>query len=584
MQLIGRIGAGLVGTMALVILVGWYNKITLPTLIWPGAFSMKPITALALLFLAVAVITLGRRILPFVLGVTVAAIGAVTLTEYIFGLSSGIDELIPGINFDGETSRMAPATALALLLLGASVVASRLKLTTLMLGLIITALCVSQIALQGYAYDVSSLYALGGLVSMALHSALGVTVLSLSLLLQHPSVGPVSLLQNRESAGKLLRPGILFIIFGPFALGWLILWAQRQGWFDTAFGVAILVLSMTVLGCGLIVRAAVGLRELDRQRDGIQFSLAEANSTLETTVEARTRELAEIVDKFRTVIQIAPVGIVQLNVEGGLVTANDQWLSLSGLTWQESLGDGWATALHPDDADRVLAEWKSVLSTGEGHETTLRFLTPEGHVNWVQVSTAPIRDTEQVSGYLATVTDITALRAAEARLKHLAFHDSLTNLPNRILLLDRLKQALLQAARHDLGVGVLFIDLDRFKIVNDSLGHPAGDAVLSEIAVRLGLGVRASDTVARVGGDEFVVVCPDIRSRKDVLEIADNLRKVIVEPIIIGNQIASVGASIGVVFGAGQDDVESLLGDADRAMYLAKGRERSSLQGAGGLG
>lgn len=584
MQLIGRIGAGLVGTMALVILVGWYTRISLPTLLWPGAFTMKPMAALGLLLLAVAVITLGRRILPIVLAVTVAVIGAVILTEYIFGLSSGIDELIPGINFDGETSRIAPATALALLLLGASVMASRLKLTTLMLGLIITALCVSQIALQGYAYDVSSLYALGGLTSMALQSALGVTVLSLSLVLQHPLVGPISLFQNRESAGKLLRPGILFIIIGPFALGWLILWGQRQGWFDAAFGVAILVLSMTILGCGLILTASAGLRELDRQRDSTQFSLAEANSALEATVETRTQELAEIVDKFRTVIQIAPVGIVQFNVEGGLVTVNDQWLSLSGLTRQESLGDGWASALHPDDADRVLAELKSAPSTGEGHETTLRFLTPEGHVNWVKVSTAPIRHAKQVSGYLATVTDITALRAAEARLEHLAFHDALTNLPNRILLLDRLKQALLQAARHNQGVGVLFIDLDRFKAVNDSLGHSAGDAVLSEIAVRLGRGVRASDTVARVGGDEFVVVCPDIENKRDILEIADNLRKIIVEPITIGSQTASVGASIGVVFGVGHDDVESLLGDADRAMYLAKGRERSSLQGAVGLG
>lgn len=692
MQLISRIGAGLVGAMALTVLISWYANIAALRVLWPGLLSMKPVTALTLIFLSVAVIAIGQRALALPLSVVTAAIGALVLARYILDSPLGIYPLFPGINFGGDIPQMAPATALSLLLLGASVVASLLGRTTLMLTLVVAVLCGSQIAVQGYAYGVSSLYELGNDTSMSLPTALGVTVLSLSILLQHPSAGLVRLLWDRESTGKFLRPGMLFIIFGPFTLGWLILWAQRQGWFDAAFSVTLLVLSMTLLGFGLIFMTAVGLRKLDRQRHVALHALDQANRKLKTTVEARTHELAETAQKLHTFLQIAPVGIVQLDTKGGFVATNEQWRALSGLTMQESLGDGWATAIHPEDADRVLAEWKSAVSTGKAYETTMRFLTPAGHMNWVQVSTTPIIDTEHVGGYLASVTDITALsaaqesasaararfeaafassplgtaivsldgrvleanrrlfeltgrsttavlnepieaifmqpetvnsastrqqidrqirredkeetwvkvsvatihegaqtsgllyqledvtarRVAEARLQHLAFHDPLTNLPNRMLLLDRLKQALLQAVRHDLGVGVLFIDLDRFKTVNDDLGHHAGDVVLSKVAVRLRLSARTSDTVARIGGDEFVVICPDVKSLRDVYKIAETLQKAIVKPILIGDQTASVGASIGVVFGVGHDDPEELLRDADQAMYLVKNKQSNS--------
>jgi diguanylate cyclase (GGDEF)-like protein len=194
---------------------------------------------------------------------------------------------------------------------------------------------------------------------------------------------------------------------------------------------------------------------------------------------------------------------------------------------------------------------------------------------WVKVSIAEINEGESTGGLLYQLEDITARRLAEARVEHLAFHDPLTNLPNRLLLLDRLNQALLQAARHGQGVAVLFIDLDRFKFVNDSLGHHAGDAVLTEVGSRLRLHARSTDTVSRIGGDEFVVICPDVGSNRDVHKIADALQKAIAEPILVGDQVASVDASIGIAFGLGHDDAESLLRNADQAMYLAKGRGRA---------
>ncbi|TFC47069.1 bifunctional diguanylate cyclase/phosphodiesterase [Cryobacterium sp. TMT1-21] len=707
MRVISRVGAASVGVLGLIVLVGWYLGVaTVPDSV-AGLWTMKPMPALAFVLLAVAVLALDRRRAVLGLGLAVGLIGGLTLAEYILGASLGIDVLLPGIDFGGQAARMAPATAMSLLLLGASVVASRFERTTVMLTLVLAALGVSLVAVLGYAYGVSSLYTVAGLTSMALPTALALAVLSVSIMLQRPSLGLSGLLRDRGSAGRLLRQVIPFLVFGPFLLGWLRLWAEREGWFGSAFGVALLIMSMTLLSCALVWVAARRLLELDRQRDGAMQALAEANHTLEATVESRTHQLAETADTLHALIKIAPVGIVQLNAAGGLVDANDRWLALSGLTKSQSRSDGWASAIHPDDTDRVLREWQVAAGEGAPYETSLRFYTPTGQVNWVQVSTAPIRDAGGVIGHLATVTDVTALRMAEnaasaasarfeaafdssplgtaivsldgtvleanrrlldlagrsspvvnepieaiflgvevggdgdeggeagqlvdgavnapstrqrldrrmrradaeetwvkvsiaeiqeseetgqllyqleditarrlaeARVEHLAFHDPLTNLPNRLLLLDRLNQALLQASRRGLGVAVLFLDLDRFKFVNDSLGHQAGDAVLTEVGIRLRQSVRSTDTVSRIGGDEFVVICPDVGSGADVEKIAETIQRAIAIPIAVGEQTASVDASIGIAFGLGQDDAETLLHNADQAMYLAKGRGRA---------
>ncbi|MGO4783486.1 sensor domain-containing protein [Cryobacterium sp. W22_MBD10_FK3] len=701
MRIASLTGAAVAGALGVVLLIGWYVGIgSIPATII-GLWAIKPMTALGFVLVSTAVTMLERRRVALVLGLAVALIGALTLAEFIFGTPLGIDELA-GIDFDGHPARMAPATAVSLLLLGASVIASRFARASVMLGLAFGTLTISLIAILGYAYGVSSLYSVGGFTSMALPSALGLVILSVSILLQRPANGLIALLRDPGSAGHLLRPVIPVLFLGPFVLGLLDLAGRRLGWYDTVFGVAILIAVMTVLGSGLAWIAARRLRTLDRQRDAAMQALAEANHTLEETVDARTRQLAETADTLHTLIKIAPVGIVQLDAAGGIISANDVWLELSGLTKTQSRRDGWVAAMHPDDADRVRQEWHQYVAAGEAYETTLRFRTPSGQVNWVQVSTSPMTDATgatDVVGHLASVTDVTALRVAqhaasaasarfeaafassplgtaivsldgtvveankrlfdlagsltpvvnqpiesmfspasagdaaasatvgvdgptgrrmdrrmrrddgeetwvkvsiaeiqegeqaggflyqleditarrlaEARVEHLAFHDPLTNLPNRLLLLDRLNQALLQASRRGTGVAVLFIDLDRFKFVNDSLGHHAGDAVLMQVGIRLRQHAGATDTVSRIGGDEFVVICPDVGRSGDVNKIAEAFQKAISEPIQFGDQVAAVDASIGIAFGLGHDDAESLLRNADQAMYLAKGRGRA---------
>ncbi|MCX6398725.1 MAG: EAL domain-containing protein [Propionibacteriales bacterium] len=697
---LGAVASWLVCACGALVLVGWYSGISELTTVAPGYVPMKPNTALALLVLAVSVLNVKRRS-GVVLGGCAGLLGAATLFEFVLGTSFGIDQLLPGIDLAGQDPRMAPATATALTLLGGGVVVGGLGRLTAMRSMAMAALGVAYVAVLGYAYGVSSLYTVGGYTSIALHTAVCFSVLGLALLLEEPSRGLVGLLRDEGSAGSLLRPLAPALFIGPPVLGGLCLRAEAVGWFDTVFGVAILVMSMTVLGGALTWRVALRLRDLDIQRNAARQALLESNRDLERAVAERTSQLHATALRLDTLIQLAPVGIVQFDTAGHFLLSNERWTALSGLSQEAAQGEGWTSALHDEDAPRVLSDWYARVAAVEPCAATMRLVSPGGEVSWVSFRTEPMREDGVVTGHLGTLTDITALRSAqeaaaianarfrsafsssplgvaitsfdgtimeanrqfgllvelptadlegasiddllgtvgdasdidwlsrlregtltshrmerqlrsgtstpvwvevsvavitdgeiedgllyeledvtarrqaEERIAHLALHDPLTDLPNRLLLLDRLQKSLQQADRQGRGVGVLFIDLDGFKVVNDSLGHHAGDAVLSEVARRLSSVARASDTVARIGGDEFVVICPDISSSGDVAGVADAIGLAVGKPISIDDQTALVTASIGIAFGVGHDDPELLLRDADQAMYLAKEHGRA---------
>ncbi|RME01587.1 MAG: diguanylate cyclase, partial [Deltaproteobacteria bacterium] len=185
---------------------------------------------------------------------------------------------------------------------------------------------------------------------------------------------------------------------------------------------------------------------------------------------------------------------------------------------------------------------------------------------------------ENASLYKEVQIHLEAQRRSEAQLRHNAFHDTLTALPNRALFLDRLSNTMHRARRHEeQRYAVLFLDLDRFKIINDSLGHAMGDRLLVETARRLEACLRASDTVARLGGDEFTVLLTDIRDEEDVIRTAQRIHRVLEEPIDLNGQRVFISTSIGIAFGTpAYESPEEILRDADIAMYQAKER------GAGG--
>ncbi len=412
--------------------------------------------------------------------------------------------------------------------------------------------------------------------------------------------------------------------------------------------------------------------------------------------------LAENERLFRSLAQSSPTGIYQQDAELGCVYVNETWQEITGLTFEQAMGDGWRQIVHPEDRERLGVDITRPISDTP-LQAEFRIQRPDGQVRWVAIRTQPMtdddghvvggvgamgditermeaqRDTQRLTdifeathdvvgiadrrgrmlymnasgrrffglpahggleaeNLLERFTDETAARLVneiqpeleaagmwygelsvvradgeripmltqllthsdadgrfeffsgvmhdiserkqfESQLAHQATHDPLTSLPNRVLLLDRLGQALERAQRHHKRVAVLFLDLDHFKVVNDSLGHGVGDRLLVAIAERLSTVVRPGDTIARFGGDEFVVLCEDLETQADAIAVAERVNRVISGPFPIDDSEVFIGVSIGIAF---PDDIDAepgtLIRDADAAMYRAKERGRARFE------
>ncbi|MGH9028532.1 MAG: putative bifunctional diguanylate cyclase/phosphodiesterase, partial [Acidimicrobiales bacterium] len=249
--------------------------------------------------------------------------------------------------------------------------------------------------------------------------------------------------------------------------------------------------------------------------------------------------------------------------------------ALTGLEPKKLLGRRATEIVHPEDRARVENELASKLRTSKITEPIqFRMAHVDGSWRHAEAVVADLRDRPSVRGYVANLRDVTERKEAEALLAHRALHDPLTGLPNRVLLVDRLRRAIARGRRKDMAHPVvMFLDLDRFKLVNDSLGHGVGDEVLVEVARRLKDLLRETDTVARFGGDEFVLLCEAMEDEASVSALAERILMTLDRPFELRGESLRIGVSIGIA--TVEDDersAEELLGDADYAMYLAKAR------------
>lgn len=285
--------------------------------------------------------------------------------------------------------------------------------------------------------------------------------------------------------------------------------------------------------------------------------------------------------RFAVGFEGSPIGVIEVD-EGCLITAVNA-------SAQVMLADGGDTAVGRHILDYIDPESKpdasKVLdaSTGGSDSETVEH-TEAGEVQlngqkehqlWVQLTASPIDRADGASGLLLQLIDVTEQRQSRAELRRRALHDQLTGLPNRALLVDRLEQALARGHRSGRGTAALFIDLDRFKQVNDSLGHRAGDDLLMELARRLRVAARYADTVARFGGDEFVVLCEDLESVEDAEAVAQRLHGAMAAPFEVEDQTLDLTLSVGIAMAEPDDDSEAVLRDADLAMYEAKAGGRN---------
>lgn len=242
------------------------------------------------------------------------------------------------------------------------------------------------------------------------------------------------------------------------------------------------------------------------------------------------------------------------------------------------LGERLTGLVHPEDADLMERQVATVVARPGGLTFSVRFRHADGGWRNLEVIAENRLADPAVHGIVMSMRDITERKALEEELRHQAFHDSLTGLANRALFEDRLAHALAGARRHGWGIAVLFLDLDDFKTINDSLGHACGDELLRTVAHRIRGVARATDTAARLGGDEFAVLLDTIDDASDAGDLALRILDALVAPVRIGDHELRVTASIGLARGEGSIGVDELLRNADTAMYAAKESGKSTVQ------
>jgi diguanylate cyclase (GGDEF)-like protein/PAS domain S-box-containing protein len=272
--------------------------------------------------------------------------------------------------------------------------------------------------------------------------------------------------------------------------------------------------------------------------------------------------------------------IVITDTEGAIDYANPAFERISGYPLASIIGENVMSLLGDDANRRGLAKIRDAIRNREEGGALLRYSRQDGRIFWINLHIAPVRNQEgAATHFVGVLNDITDLKRTEEQLEHQANYDSLTQLPNRSVLKDRIRQAIAGAKRHGTGVTVGFMDLDNFKFVNDSLGHNVGDELLKCVAQRLTSCLRAQDTVARYGGDEFAFVLMDLADEAKVAGLMERVLAAVEQPYDIGGREFIISCSIGISFYSKDGgDVDTLLKNADTAMYRAKESGRNNFK------
>jgi diguanylate cyclase (GGDEF)-like protein/PAS domain S-box-containing protein len=349
----------------------------------------------------------------------------------------------------------------------------------------------------------------------------------------------------------------------------------------------------------------IGFDDCDRPRSWADPEidlLKVAASNLGTAIEGqRVRRLQEIAEaRYRAVVEHIPAitYIDELNTAAATVFISPQVQDLLGYAPDEWMADDelWGKVLHPEDRERALAANDRHNETGEPFDLEYRMIARDGRVVWVRDVAVMVKDEWGVPQFSqGFMHDITAQKRAEEKAAYLAYHDERTGLPNRAMFEELLELAVARARRHDAGVAVLWLDVDDFKLVNDSLGHEAGDEVLRQLAARLKESTRETDLVARMSGDQFLMLIADVE-RADVGEVdgvlltvdsvADRVHESLKEPFMIGDTELYLSVSMGIsVMPHHAADAAGLLQGAESAMHESKrtGRGGSALSTAGAI-
>jgi len=330
---------------------------------------------------------------------------------------------------------------------------------------------------------------------------------------------------------------------------------------------------------GNLVRAFSSMRDTRRK---VETELNDLNASLETIVMARVAELRDSEAYIHAVLENVNEGIIVIDETGNIVSFNRAAEKIFGYSTEEAVSKNFNMLISTENLD-LSGKYQAYINENEnelffGKTREVVGLHKDFSAFPLELKTSHLRIQDKLL-FITTARNISDRKDAEQRINYMANHDALTHLPNRSLLQDRIQQTLVHNKRRDQQAAVLFIDLDKFKIINDTLGHDVGDDLLKKTATRLVEGVRSEDTVARQGGDEFIILLSAITHAEDAGLIAEKLLSSLMQPFNIKGKELHIGASIGIaIYPDDGDSMESLLKNSDIAMYHAKESGRGNYQ------
>jgi len=385
-------------------------------------------------------------------------------------------------------------------------------------------------------------------------------------------------------------------VYAAFLLPGMVPLAVRMGWYldPVHIAMASMMLLFVVLMLGISARIHATITESLRLRfrnldlvdtlSATKDNLEVANTALQREIGAHRKAqefLMKSEQKLRLHAHLAPLAFVEWDLSFRVVEWNPAAERIFGYSRQEALGRHAGSLIAGErTCDTVATLWKRLLVDKHGAKVTIENRTRDGRnivCEWYYTPLVDAQDT--VLSVMTLAQDVTANHRAQERLNYLAYHDSLTGLPNRSLYNDRLSQAMIEARRQGRFVGVMLLDVDHFKMVNDTMGHEAGDELLRDIGKRLSVCIRDSDTVARFGGDEFGLALGDMADPRDAIYVAQKILDSFAPPFFVAGREFFVGPSIGIaIYPVDNDNLEGLVQNADSAMYHAKAQGRNNFQ------
>ncbi|MCG6553079.1 MAG: diguanylate cyclase [Candidatus Magnetominusculus sp. LBB02] len=317
--------------------------------------------------------------------------------------------------------------------------------------------------------------------------------------------------------------------------------------------------------------------ELIDELQTLRRRFASLEKELQECIDCKA-DLRDSEDRFQIMADSAPVFIWLANTDGSRWFFNKVWLDYTGRTIDEEKDDRWMANIHPDDIEGFRESYAMATGIQKPFKLEYRLRRNDGVFRWVLDTGTPRFTIEGAfAGFIGSCVGISERKEAEEQLQHIAHFDLLTGLPNRFLFFDRMNHAIEQAKRYSHIIALLFLDLNRFKSVNDTLGHHAGDVLLKETATRLSACVRHADTVARMGGDEFNIILSGIREKTDIKLVAEKIIETLSTPFDIEGAECTIGVSIGIsLFPTDSSETVSLVSQADMAMYKAKASGEST--------